>query len=485
MTKKWMVLFLILLGLLVAPINAQNPTITLKVMTFNVWLGGEIVNFDKVIEAIQKSEADVVGLQEATGNTRRIAEALGWSFANERLQIISHFPLIDPPNGNGVYLFVQPYAGGVVAIANVHLPSSPYGPEALRDGASVAEVITLENDTRLPAIAQQLEILPQLVNDGIPVFLTGDFNTPSHLDWQADMVGVRDVVTEPINWSVSVALETVSFRDTYREIHPDVTQKFGFTWTPGYPHPFIRENETIDRIDWVLASGDSRTINSQIVGEIGNSDVDIAINPYPSDHRGVVSTFEVTPATPPVYIAVEQRSVRVGQRILVRFHTPAQGDELVAIQDGDAIIMAQTTSESAVDGASFFGTGTLTPKQYEAVLLDGQGGVLSRSAFWVLATDAVPQLSPEKTQYTLGEPIVVQWKNTPANRWDWIGIYQKGETNLENYLSYVYTEASVDGTFTFTPEDYGDIFVVGDYELRLMLDDGYAVLASTAFSIAP
>ena len=52
--------------------------ITLRVMSFNIWVGGELVNFGKVVEAIQAAEADIVGLQEATGNTRRLADRLGW-----------------------------------------------------------------------------------------------------------------------------------------------------------------------------------------------------------------------------------------------------------------------------------------------------------------------------------------------------------------------------------------------------------------------
>ena len=42
-------------------------------MTFNVWLGGDVVDFGKVVEVIRASGADIVGLQEAEGNTRRIA----------------------------------------------------------------------------------------------------------------------------------------------------------------------------------------------------------------------------------------------------------------------------------------------------------------------------------------------------------------------------------------------------------------------------
>ena len=47
------------------------------------------------VDAIKESKADVVGLQEATGNTRKVAEALGWNY-NERTQIISRFPIVDP-----------------------------------------------------------------------------------------------------------------------------------------------------------------------------------------------------------------------------------------------------------------------------------------------------------------------------------------------------------------------------------------------------
>ena len=70
-----------------------GPTV-LRVMSFNIWLGGELVDLGKVVEAIKLSGADVVGLQESEGNARRIADLLGWAFADERLQIISRYPLI-------------------------------------------------------------------------------------------------------------------------------------------------------------------------------------------------------------------------------------------------------------------------------------------------------------------------------------------------------------------------------------------------------
>jgi hypothetical protein len=52
---------------------------------------------------------------------------LGW-YASPRAHVISRFPIVDPPGSGGVYVFVEPTPGRVVAVANMHLPSTPYGP---------------------------------------------------------------------------------------------------------------------------------------------------------------------------------------------------------------------------------------------------------------------------------------------------------------------------------------------------------------------
>ena len=41
------------------------------------------------------------------------------------------------------------------------------------------------------AIRRQLEVLPRPARQGIPVLLTGDFNSPSFLDWTAAVAAVR------------------------------------------------------------------------------------------------------------------------------------------------------------------------------------------------------------------------------------------------------------------------------------------------------
>ena len=245
--------------------TATTPSaVTLRVMTLNIFYGGDEIDLHtgswchhpsgcpetlaKVVEAIRASGADVVGLEEGEHNTRAIADALGW-YGSERTQVVSRYPIVDPPGANGIYVWIEVAPGRIVAIGNVHLPSDPYGPYQIRDGATLADVLALERSTRLPAIADQLAILPGLAAGGVPVFLTGDFNSPSHLDWTPAVAAIRADVPFPVDWPVSRALATAGFRDSYRAVHPDPVAIPGFTWTPGGPESDPREVH--DRIDWV------------------------------------------------------------------------------------------------------------------------------------------------------------------------------------------------------------------------------------------
>src|ERR671922_2037468 len=151
--------------------GAPSSVLTLKVMSFNIFYGGDELNLqtrqfcrdpagcpetlEQVVQAIRASGADVVGLNEATMNTQLIADKLGWH-ASPRTQIISRYPIVDPPGANGLYVFVEPLPGRVVPVSDVHLPADPYGPYKLRDGATLADVLELERDLRLPDIQDEL-----------------------------------------------------------------------------------------------------------------------------------------------------------------------------------------------------------------------------------------------------------------------------------------------------------------------------------------
>ncbi len=297
----------------------------LKVMSFNIWLGGAVVDSNQVLAVIRQSGADIVGLQEAEGNTGQIAAALGWH-ASERAMIISRFPIIEPPEAQSPlgmdYVYVQLAPGQIVAMANIHLTSDPYGPYAVRDGEELDDVLEQEREVRLPEIAERLEAWQEVTAAGIPLFITGDFNTPSHRDWTAATVDALPHMRYAVEWPVTMAVEAAGFVDTFRAANPDPAAVPGRTWTYGYPYPRLDADEAIDRIDFVFASREVQTLASTVAGEPGTPDVGVEVSPYPSDHRAVVTTVQVDPVEPPVFVAVEQVRVRAGERLVVRYHAP-------------------------------------------------------------------------------------------------------------------------------------------------------------------
>ena len=499
---------------LLAPRPAAADPVTVKVMTLNIFYGGDEWNLDTgqwcsdragcpetllhVADEIERAGADVVGLQEGTANECVLAELLDW-FCEPRLQLISRFPLIDPPGANGVYAFVEVTPGRVIAIANVHLPSDPYGPYAVRDGASLSEVLDLERTTRLPAIQRELAVLPDLAADGIPVFLTGDFNSPSHLDWTPAVDAVRDEVRYPVEWPVAKALADAGFRDSYREVHPDPVAVPGFTWTPPGTLESVK-NEVHDRIDWVLVQGPVETLSTALVGEAGGPDVDVELDPYPTDHRGVVSTFEVGAADPAPFAAVAARRVFVGEPLAVRVHGPGARVVLVPARSGPAAAVASRT----VNGPEVtvtFPTTALTPRAYDALLLDGTDGVLSRSRTWLYAAGAQPRVHTTRTVYEVGQPIRVRWRAAPGYRFDWFGVFSPGRGPVQNaetcnagtcgnghYLLYHYTDTRIQGSTMIGPASFPGYrtwpLKAGSYEIRMLMDDGYRTLAiSNSFKV--
>jgi endonuclease/exonuclease/phosphatase family metal-dependent hydrolase len=456
-----------------APARAQSPA-EVRVMTFNIWLGGDVVDFGSVIKAIQGADADIVGLQEAEGNTRRIAQALGWPYWSDRLHIVSRYPLIDPPVARGEYVLAQVSPGRVFALANVHLTSDPYGPYLVRDGRSLSRVLANERATRLPEIRHTLRALRSALRRGIPTFMTGDFNTPSHLDWTA-ATGHR----YPVAWPVTEAVACAGFRDTYRVVHPDPVATPGITWTFGYPFPRIAKDEVVDRIDLIQASAGVQVLDSGIVGPPGTRDVTVPVDPYPSDHRAVVSTVRFTPAAPGPFASVLHRRVERGDPIGVRYSAPrGEGIDTIRIVrhrggPGEAL-MILPPQEASFYGGLTFGSGGLTPGRYDAILVTRGNRVLSRSDFWVVRRDATPRVRAR----VRGRRVRVAWHNAPGYRRDWVGIWKRGDNDLYNdYLSFAYTEASVAGSTAFSG------LAPGRYVVRLMMDDGYAELAKASFTV--
>ena len=467
-----------------APAGAAPRTPTdVRVMSFNIWLGGDVVDFGGVVRAIQAADADIVGLQEAEGNTGRIAKALGWPYWSDRLHVVSRYPLIDPPGAAGQYVLAQVKPGQVFALANEHLPSDPYGPYLVRDGKSLKQVLRNERATRMPAARAALRGVRPALDAGIPTLVTGDFNAPSYLDWTPATVGTRNGLRYPVAWPVSRAFAAAGFQDSYRVVHPDPVANPGITWTFGYPFPRLRSNEVVDRIDYVHASPGVQVLDSGIAGPSGTPDVTVPIDPWPSDHRGVVSTVRLTPAVPPLYASVIDRRVEQGDPILVRYAAQPKQPRMTLriVRHGgaaDAALMQLPPQEAGYYGAVRFGSGALAPGRYDALLVDHDGDVRSRASFWVVKPGARPVLRVPAT-VAAKQPIRVAWRNAPADRFDWIGIWKAGDGDLFNYYGFAYTRARVAGHARL------DGLPPGRYVARLLADDGYAVLAQRSFTVAP
>lgn len=467
---------------------ANDDAIELRVMTFNIWYGGEQLSFGQVLAAIRAADPDIAGIQEVDGNLRKIADALGYSYVDERRHIISRYPLFDAPGVEDLYTRIEVLPGRIVAVANTHLPATPYGPDAVRDGESAEAVLQMEVDTRLSSVEPFAAALGELAKQGVPVFLTGDFNSPSHLDWTDAVTKTRPAVRYALAWPVTKALADAGLRDSYREAYPDPVARPGLTWTPGYPYPRVKPTETHDRIDLVFAGGDATTLKSELVGEPGGPDIDIAVGPWPSDHRAVVSTFRVMPALAPAMVGVDRRRLDVGELLVVRFNIPGLEDARVSLlpQGSDAAttpVATMPTGDASDRPSIRFGTANIPAGAYDAVLLDPEGKELARTPFWLLEPGAEPSLAVEKPSYAPGEAIVVQYANAPGLDLDWIGLWAAGDPDVYNYYTYIYTGAGVSGSTTFDADSIGDPLEPGDYELRLMLDDSYTTLAVVPFTV--
>lgn len=484
--------------------SRAQDSVPLKVMSFNIWYGGEQVSFAKVVEAIKAADPDIIGIQEPDGNTAKLAEAAGYPYVDTRRHIISRYPIFDSGSGeapaspglvyslNGVapdavhaWILVRP--GKVVAMANTHLTSDPYGPEAVRDGKSLEEVMQIETDTRVPEAKPLAEALGKLAKSGVPLFLTGDFNSPSHLDWTKDAQEKRKEIKFPVAWPASKLLADSGLVDSYRALRPDPVKDPGLTWTPGYPNPYVRSEETHDRIDMIWAANAKPTV-SVLAGEAGNPDVAIAIDPWPSDHRAVVSTFEVVPMEAPALITVEPRPVLARQDFRIRVNMPDKSDwtAIIVPRGGNP----KTDAMTGIANVGFWERPSIKlvipdieSGEFDAVLLNTQGKELARSQFMLEEPGTRPELSTDKERYRPGEKIKIKFANAPGSKYDWIAVYARGDANVYNYLGYVYTNARFNGTVTLDKSAFSEPLPQGEYELRLLKDDHYAVQAVTYITV--
>jgi endonuclease/exonuclease/phosphatase family metal-dependent hydrolase len=467
---------------------ADTSRISLRVMSFNIEWGGTHVRFASVVDAIRASGAEIVGVQEAEGNLRRLAADLGWHY-NLRNYAVSKYPLIDPPGADGKYVYVEIRPGWIVALANVHLPSDPYGPDWIRDGRGPQAVLDLERGVRLPKIEPYLEVLPSLHERGVPVFLTGDFNAPSHADWTDAAVGARPFAAYPFDWPVSRAVVAAGFRDSFRDAHPDPVTHPGFTWwakRQRIPDYNPGDGDPQDRIDFLWYAGPAALTGSEIVGEAGAAGVSIAVTPWPSDHRAVVSSFEVVPAPIPPLVAAERRVYRSGERVRIVYCGAGRGGGTIAVArvaSAAHLIPLRFIDVDGNRGVLELPGDALAPGWYRVGLSSAARESIGPNDFWVLDAEAAPSLGVAGSTFAVGEPLPLRWQNAPGNRNDWLAVFDAdAPRDARDSLAWAYVGARSSGMLALAgpTAEAGWPLGPGHYVVRLLKDDGFELLAESS-----
>ncbi|MFF0746947.1 endonuclease/exonuclease/phosphatase family protein [Streptomyces sp. NPDC004111] len=328
--------------------DRRGPHTRLKVLQFNIWLGGSRVQNGRagIADTVAAVRPDIVMLSES--NPERVAALLSdlaargltyYDNANPTDPgVISRYPIIEHQSFPSWSKAVVSVGGTEVAAYSGHLEYRYYVNYLPRGygGGTPAPLETSEygwgeiptgpiTDTglimRLNEASGRTAVTRTVLADaakerrkGRLTLLAGDFNEPSHLDWTRRTRHLFDHRGTVIPWSTTKSIEAAGFRDSYREIHPDPVRTPGFTWPSDNPGAKVEEltwapkADERDRIDFVFYHPDRRLrlLDSTIVGpaasivrntrtrETGRDRFWEPDWTWPTDHKAVLSTFRVT-----------------------------------------------------------------------------------------------------------------------------------------------------------------------------------------------
>jgi exodeoxyribonuclease III len=279
-------------------------------MSYNIHRGGVVMlkqPLSQTAKVIQSAQADIVGIQETRSprgdKLEELAKLLGWNHdMGKGSQILTRYEILESLN-SGVKIKLD--SGKEAYVFNLHLPSHPYQPYQLlgirpkwhkhtNDITFIkteAEAIEWAKKARGRELSKLLRLIRSIPDKQAPIFVVGDFNEPSHLDWtERAAKATRHPIK--VEYPNSLAMIKAGFTDAYRAIYHDEMKHPGYTWSSFYK--FDDPTTHHDRIDFVYFKGKGIKLTEvKIVGE-NQKDADIVISPYPSDHRAVVANFKLT-----------------------------------------------------------------------------------------------------------------------------------------------------------------------------------------------
>jgi exodeoxyribonuclease-3 len=268
----------------------------IRVMTYNVLYS---TSNEQTLKVLRETDADIIGLQEiSAARLMDLAQKLGYRYhrfsrtsanlSDDDTGILSRFP-ITVGLTNGVLIQVNHLLE--VAVFTVHLSPYPYEPYDFRDGkiATAAQAIASASSLRLPEIQPVIAEIDRTLKAGHPVFLTGDFNEPSFLDWTATTAANNLHFGKQVEWPVSKQIVEAGLTDVYRFQFPDPADFPGNTWTT-----IESPDEVYDRID-IIYQNETEEFTLTDIRTVGGGDdaAGIPVEDYPSDHYAVIATYKL------------------------------------------------------------------------------------------------------------------------------------------------------------------------------------------------
>ncbi len=274
--------------------NTLHPDYV-KVLQWNIWHGGVHLGNEgrlRVLDLVRASQADVVMMQEAYGTQEMLADSLGFHLKThskgDNLALFSRFPLepvdwrepfksnpakVALPNGKRI-LLVDSW------LRYAYRPeyTSGYAAKGLEPAVWVAEdsILALVDIRNI----YTKDILPHL-EERMPVIVSGDFNSCSHLDW-TERARPLHYGYGPVPFPVSRYMQENGFRDSFREKNPDEVAYQGGTTA------VIYGQMQMSRIDFIYYKGNMKVVSSKIIRT--SPEIDYV---WASDHAAVLTVFKV------------------------------------------------------------------------------------------------------------------------------------------------------------------------------------------------
>jgi hypothetical protein len=289
-----------------------------------------------------------------------------------------------------------------------------------------------------------------------------------------------------------MAAEAAGLIDVYRQHYPDPVAHEGLTWPAD--RPFVkgynpaRAGQAADRIDLMYASESAAARSVQVVGEAASDYSDIGVDPWPSDHRAIVATFELTLGQCPDVLAASRTLNRIGDQVHLRFHAPAAvgGSVVAASVSGSNRQHVVVEGLGSASGGAEFAAASLGPGEFNLLLRSPDDTEVARTGIWIVEPETAPDLTVGRSRYAVGEGIDVAWSFAPGNRADWIAVFDRGADPARSRRKvWTYTGATVAGRHvldgTLQPPRWP--LAAGEYTVHLLLDDVWDSLAEADFSV--